>query len=351
MQAAMQTDTRLLDVIMDLLAYEQSGPLTSFGKLCDKALALLAVRFAADNESQSTGQNADHSAKAFCGLLQRRLLAFGLIEIATVNGTAHWRVAAQGFIEIDKGHFLIAGPLLFREQAVAWFENAIFPAALSAEGSTHKLYDFPYQFGRGLSLTLLKVTADLELIQQAAADLAVGLFTQAQRQLDLLLTPVALVEKQLVTDEHFTGVTQYSAYRQFDFDSCQWLEINGALIESEGYYRLPYQFGADRDICLKKASGRNKVYEITPRDWGYLLALFICNKSIRWHYHIQAKQLLIPASQFSLLPTLFKRGLLCKTFNWPVLINDHYVITGMTSSEIEVIHDRHPAIRISYSHE
>lgn len=317
---------------MDLLAYYQSGSLKTLNQLCQKVLGFLSW------------DGHENDKKTLLSVLKKRLQDFGLIELTTVAGENTWCSLEPGFIEINKGEYLLVGPLLFREQVLTQCQSLSSPVGLS----NHLLYAFPNKFGFKHSLTITKIDAPQNVIHKMASSLQARTYLQAERSFDLLLTPLTLLCDQLTVDEYFTGITDYTEFEQFDFCDCGWKTVEGPSITAQGYYRLPYQFGAARHVCLTQVHGSKRMYDITANDWGYFIALQLLNKKSLWQYRIEQKQLWVPSAHFALLPNLFKRALICQAFKWPQIEQNHYVLMDISTNDVEFILQKYPVLRIKY---
>ncbi|WP_286233378.1 hypothetical protein [Thalassotalea sediminis] len=332
MPVNIQKDSHLLNVVIDLMAYYKLGDLSLFHQLCSKVLLFLNTSYSVEQE------------KKFRRLVLSRLTAFGIVEISAENSLRKWRLINNGFIEIDSNSFLVIGNISFREQVISSLENC----ELLTQLDQHKLYEFPKEFGVGIVLTLVKINISAAILKRIASKLNSSIFWLEQRTLDLLLPPLSSVKSKLSIENCFDGVTQYSTYKKFDFETCKWININGSLIEEEGYYQLPHLYGNYRNICIRKEMGVMVTYDMNSRNWTYLLALSVMHQKIYWRYKSKVNKLYIPSQQFGLLPTLFKRAMLTKSFKWPKHENGYYVVTKISSDDVELILERYSIIRISY---
>ena len=323
---------QLLDVLMDLLAYHQSGSLKNLNRLCEQAIEFV------------TWHGCEDDKTALVKLLQKRLQDFGFIEFANEAGVGTWCCIEAGFIEIAQDEYLIVGPLHFREQVIA----AMKPLVSVEQLSSHQLYTFPKKFDFEHALMLTKVNITRDSINKLSNDLQVNIYQQSERSFTLLLTPLELACNELLVDEYFTGITEYTQFERFDFQRCQWETVDASEISTQGYYRLPYQFGAPRHVCLTKALEINRLYDIPEVDWAYFIALKLFNQKALWKYVVNEQQLWIPTKHFVLLPNLFKRALICQAFIWPQIQDNHYVITNISVNDTALILQRYPILRVNY---
>ena len=322
----------LFNTIIDLMAYYKLGDLNLFHQLCSKAFLFLNILLSVEQE------------KKFRRLILSRLITFGLVEIASGSHSRKWRLIDNAFIEIGSDSFLVIGSMNFREQVTKSIGNC----ELLTQFEEYKFYEFQHEFGIGLALSLTKINISTPFLKNVALKLNAPICWLEQRTLDLLLPPMNSIKSKLNIDNCFDGVTQYNTYKLFDFETCKWIDINSSLIENDGYYQLPHIYGNYRNICIKREMDVMVTYDVNSRNWGYLLALSVLQQKIYWRYKSKENKLYIPYQQFGLLPTLFKRAMLTKSFKWPKHESGFYVITRISSDDVEIILKRYSIIRISY---
>jgi hypothetical protein len=307
-----------------LLQYYKAGNTQAFYSIVDKALVYCVIKI---NEEQR---------KYLRRLLFDRLKIFGLLESYWNNGKRWWVVSGNCFISRDSNSAFVFGDLSF----LATMKQVLN----SKKWSTHELFILPRQTGANFSLSIDLVQATYEQVEEISKKFRCDLVSDAYLQLMQIVPPMDVVESQFISPCITVSDIQAEEVKKFNFDRCEWVEVSD--VRSIGYYRVPHIYGQHRDYVVKRIANSLLGFEVTNREWSFLLASQILGTEINWRYAPRRSELLVPSKQISHIPALLKRALCVKAFHWPKLKSDHYIFEKISWKNITELNKKYPIIGV-----